>query len=431
VTLVSKITTAEGELKYHELVKRYACQSSVAASSFSNCVHGFESSCSYILDAIFQGRTRSILGVSIYLKSGVFAGRTAYGRRDAITLLASGNASASAMAAQLVAALEIHWSCACGKPASNEGWNARARVCTHHEPVNSMLTNRPKTKILVDSGDPNETLRIKSLLGFVDGQTTNPSLIAKNPEIQQLIASGDTLSAEEEKNEYRKIVQSISPLVGDAGVSIEVFADLDTTAEEMLAQGQEMFSWIPNAYIKYPCTREGLRAAQMSVQERIRVNMTLCFSQEQAAAVYAATEGSKEPVYVSPFVGRLDDRGEDGMDLVRNIKKMYERSDGHVHVLAASIRTVDHLLCSFVLSAELATVPTTVLDEWAATGFPIPDQDFRYKGVDASGKLLKAIPYKELDLNLPWQSFDLAHELTTKGIQKFVADYQSTLSRSA
>ena len=294
-----------------------------------------------------------------------------------------------------------------------------------------MLTNRPKTKILVDGGDPNETLRIKSLLGFVDGQTTNPSLIAKNPEIQQLIASGDTLSAEEEKNEYRKIVQSISPLVGDAGVSIEVFADLDTTAEEMLAQGQEMFSWIPNAYIKYPCTREGLRAAQMSVQEPIRVNMTLCFSQEQAAAVYAATKGSKEPVYVSPFVGRLDDRGEDGMDLVRNIKKMYKRSDGHVHVLAASIRTVNHLLCSFALRAELATVPTTVLDEWAATGFPIPDQDFRYKGGDASGKLLKAIPYKELDLNRPWQSFDIAHELTTKGIQKFVADYQSTLSRSA
>ena len=169
----------------------------------------------------------------------------------------------------------------------------------------------------------------------------------------------------------------------------------------------------------------------MSVQERIRVNMTLCFSQEQAAAVYAATKGSKEPVYVSPFVGRLDDRGEDGMDLVRNIKKMYARSDGHVHVLAASIRTVNPLLCSFVLSAELATVPTTVLDEWAATGFPIPDQNFRYKGVDASGKLLKAIPYKELDLNLSWQSFDIAHELTTKGIQKFVADYQSTLSRSA
>ena len=297
--------------------------------------------------------------------------------------------------------------------------------------VNSMLANRPKTKILVDGGNPNETLRIKSLIGFVDGQTTNPSLIAKNPEIQRLVASGHTLTSEEENNEYRKIVQSISPLVGDAGVSIEVFADLNTTAEEMLAQGQEMFSWIPNAYVKYPCTHEGLRASQMSVQESIRVNMTLCFSQEQAAAVYAATEGSKERVYVSPFVGRLDDRGDDGMDLVRNIKKMYEHSDGHVHVLAASIRTVNQLLCSFALSAELATVPTRVLEEWAARDFPMPDQDFRYQGVDASGKPLKAIPYKGLDLDLSWQSFDIAHELTTKGIQKFVADYRSTLRRPA
>jgi hypothetical protein len=83
--------------------------------------------------------------------------------------------------------------------------------------VNSMLTNRPKTKLLVDGGDPNETLRIKGLLGFVDGQTTNPSLIAKNPEIQQLIASGHTLSPEEEKNEYKKIVQSISPLMETLG----------------------------------------------------------------------------------------------------------------------------------------------------------------------------------------------------------------------
>jgi transaldolase len=169
----------------------------------------------------------------------------------------------------------------------------------------------------------------------------------------------------------------------------------------------------------------------MSVQKSIRVNMTLCFSQEQAAAVYAATRGSKDPVYVSPFVGRLDDHGEDGMDLIRNIKKMYEHSDGHVHVLAASIRSVNHLLCSFALSAELATVPAKVLEEWTATGFPMPDQDFSYKGVDAKGKPLKPIPYKELDLNLPWQSFEIAHELTTIGIQKFVADYQGTLRRSA
>jgi transaldolase len=110
---------------------------------------------------------------------------------------------------------------------------------------------------------------------------------------------------------------------------------------------------------------------------------------------------------------------------------MYGGSDGHVHVLAASIRTINHLLCSFFLGAELATVPSKVLQEWAAAGFPMPDRDFKYKAVDAKGKLLKPIPYKELDLDLPWNSFDLSHELTTKGIQKFVADYQSTLRRSA
>jgi transaldolase len=294
-----------------------------------------------------------------------------------------------------------------------------------------MLTNKPKSKILVDGGNPAETAQVKNLLGFVDGQTTNPSLIAKNPEIQQRIASGHTLSSDEEKGEYRKIVQSISPLIGDAGVSIEVFADLDTTAEDMLAQGQEMFAWIPNAYIKYPCTREGLRAAQMSVAHKLRVNMTLCFSQEQAAAVYAATKGSKEPVYVSPFVGRLDDRGEDGIDLVKNIKTMYGNGDGHVHVLAASIRHIEHLLASFALDSELVTVPAKVLDKWAASNFPMPDQKFTYKALGSNGQSLKAISYKTLDLNLPWQSFDIAHELTTKGIQKFVADYRSTLKRSA
>jgi transaldolase len=294
-----------------------------------------------------------------------------------------------------------------------------------------MLTNKLKTKILVDGGDPDETSRVKKLLGFVDGQTTNPSLIAKNPEIQQQIASGHSLTSQEEKDEYRKIVRVISPLVGDAGVSIEVFADLDTTAEDMLAQGEEMFTWIPNAYIKYPCTHEGLKAAEISVRKQIRVNMTLCFSQEQAAAVYAATKGSKEPVYVSPFVGRLDDIGENGIDLVKNIKAMYKNGDGHVQVLAASIRHLDHLLSSFALNAELVTVPAKVLEKWAASNFPMPDQALSYKGIGANGQPLKPIPYKVLDLNLPWQSFNIAHQLTTKGIQKFVADYRSTLKRSA
>lgn len=288
-----------------------------------------------------------------------------------------------------------------------------------------------KAQLLVDGGDPQETLRVTNLVGYVDGQTTNPTLIAKNPEVRTMVSSGQKFSSQEELQEYKKIVQAISPLVGSAGVSIEVFADLGTTGEEMLSQGREMFSWIPNAYIKYPCTHEGLRAAQMSVREAIRVNMTLCFSQEQAAAVYAATKGSKAPVYVSPFVGRLDDHGEDGMDLVKNIKQMYGAGDDHVHVLAASIRHLQHLIGSFALDAELVTAPSKVWEEWAAASFPLPDKNFVYQGRDSAGKELKPIAYKSLDLNQKWESFDIHHDLTTKGIQRFVADYKSTLKQSA
>jgi transaldolase len=292
-----------------------------------------------------------------------------------------------------------------------------------------MLTKKPKTKILVDGGDPEETLRIKSLIGFVDGQTTNPSLIAKNPEIQRRIISGHKLGLAEQSEEYKKIVQKISPLVGDAGVSIEVFANLSTTAEQMLVQGEDMLSWIPNAYIKYPCTYEGLRAAQMSVERGIRVNVTLCFSQEQAAGIYAATHASKAPVYVSPFIGRLDDRGENGMDLIKAIQQMYKASDGHVYVLAASIRTVDQLLACFALGVELVTVPIKVLESWAAKGLPMPDRNFVYRGVDTNGKPLKPIPYKNINLTKPWSAFNLRNELTRKGIEKFMADFEGTLRR--
>lgn len=292
------------------------------------------------------------------------------------------------------------------------------------------FTPKTNAKIMVDGGDPEETVQVKRLVGYVDGQTTNPTLVAKNPEVRRLVSSGQKFSSQEELQEYKKIVQSISTLVGSAGVSIEVFADFDTTGEEMLAQGREMFSWIPNAYIKYPCTHEGLRAAQMSVAEAIRVNMTLCFSQEQAAAVYAATKGSKDPVYVSPFVGRLDDRGENGMDLVKNIKRMYEAGDGHVHVLAASIRHLKHLLGSLASKAELVTAPSKVWEEWAASSFPLPGRDFVYEGTDKAGKPLRPIEYQSLDLNRAWTSFDIQHDLTTKGIQQFVADYKGTLKQA-
>ncbi len=294
-----------------------------------------------------------------------------------------------------------------------------------------MSAVRPITKILLDGGDPEETAHIRNRLGFLDGQTTNPTFVAQNPEVQQMIASGRKLTRKEQKEEYKAIVQRFSPLVDTAGVSIEVFADFDTSAEQMLAQGEEMFTWIPNAYIKYPCIREGLRAAKMSVERGMRVNVTLCFSQEQAAAVYAATKGAKEPVYVSPFVGRLDDRGDDGMGLVANIKKMYRKGDGHVHVLAASFRKLEHLLYSFALGAELATSPAKILEQWADAGFLLPEQNFQHEAVAGQGKTLRPIAYEEIDLDASWESFDLKHDLTDKGIKRFVDDYKSTLKSAA
>ena len=284
---------------------------------------------------------------------------------------------------------------------------------------------RPRTRFLVDGGDPQETQKIRERLGFVDGQTTNPTLIANNPEIKKLLASGHRLSEKEELDEYKKIVREISPLVGSAGVSIEVFSDRATKAEQMFAQGREMFSWIPNAYIKYPCTAEGLRAAQMSVKQGIRVNLTLCFSQQQVAAVYGATKGTREPAYVSPFVGRLDDIGQNGMDLIKNAKRMLDKGDGHLLILSASIRSVEHLLYAIQLDSDLATVPAKILTEWADRGAPLPDANFHYESKGMP------IPYEEIDLSQPWEKFNLQHELTTKGLEKFAADYRKTIAEAS
>jgi len=121
----------------------------------------------------------------------------------------------------------------------------------------------------------------------------------------------------------------------------------------------------------------------------------------------------------------LDDIGQNGMDVVKNIKRMFSKGDGHVLVLAASIRSLEHLLYCFALETELTTVPAKVLEQWASKNLPMPDEHFQYK---ASGK---PILYEELDLNQPWESFDIGHELTRKGIEKFAADYRATLARPA
>ena len=282
-----------------------------------------------------------------------------------------------------------------------------------------------KTKIFLDSGDPAETKKVLEILGFLDGQTTNPSLITKNPDIQNVIASGKKLSDKEIYKKYREIVTEISGLIPNGSVSIEVYADMTTSAEKMFEQGKEMFSWIPNAQVKYPIIKAGLAAAEMSIKAKMRVNMTLCFDEEQAATVYTATIGAKKgDVYVSPFIGRLDDIGENGMMLISNILENFKQGDDHVEVLAASIRTMDHFLCSLAMGADIITAPLKILSEWAEKGMPIPGKEYIY---DASK--FKDIPYKGIDLNKNWSEYNYQHELTDKGIEKFDTDWNSIIIR--
>lgn len=282
-----------------------------------------------------------------------------------------------------------------------------------------------KTRIFLDGGDPGETREIITLLGFIDGQTTNPTLISKNPEAQKRLQSGDKFKKEEILHFYKEVVKELSSLIPRGSISVEVYADASTSAVQMIKQGEEMFLWIPNAHIKLPCSREGFKAAELAAEEGLRVNMTLCFRQEQAAAVHVSTLGAnKGDVFVSPFIGRLDDKGENGMDLIANIIKMYQKAASHVEVLTASVRSYDHMLYALQLGSDIITAPFKVLKEWGENGLPLPGSDYVYK---APG--LKTIPYKELDLSKKWHEFDITHDLTDKGMERFSADWNSLINK--
>lgn len=281
-----------------------------------------------------------------------------------------------------------------------------------------------RTRIFLDGGDPEETKKIIGILGFLDGQTTNPTLISKHPEARKRLEQGEKFSADELIEFYRQVVATVCGLIPKGSVSVEVYSDGSSKAETMLRQGKEMFSWVANAHVKFPTSYEGLKAAEQAVQAGMRVNMTLCFSQEQAAAVYAATRGARKgQVYVSPFIGRLDDRGENGMDLIANILKMYGKGDGHVEVLTASVRKPEHLLYALKLGSDIITAPYDSLKTWGEQGMPMPGPEFVY---DAKG--LKPIAYRELDLAGKWQDYDIHHDLTDKGMEKFSADWNALIS---
>jgi transaldolase len=191
-------------------------------------------------------------------------------------------------------------------------------------------------KFFLDTANLDE-IREGAALGLVDGVTTNPSLIAKEGSV-----------------DFKQHIASICEIVrGD--VSAEV-TSLDV--DGMLNEGREYAQIAPNVVVKCPLTRDGLKATRRLTDEGIKVNVTLCFSAAQA--ILAAKAGA---AYISPFLGRLDDIGHNGLTLLSEIIEIYRNYDWTTEVLAASLRHPLHVIEAARMGADVATMPFKVIEQ--------------------------------------------------------------------
>ncbi|MGE0210608.1 MAG: fructose-6-phosphate aldolase [Parvibaculaceae bacterium] len=203
-------------------------------------------------------------------------------------------------------------------------------------------------KFFVDTADIAE-IRDIAATGLLDGVTTNPSLVAKS--------GGD----------FKETIRQICAVV-EGPVSAEVTA-LD--ADGMVSEGRRLAEIAPNVTVKVPLTLEGLKACRALTQAGTMVNVTLCFSANQA--LLAAKAGA---TFISPFIGRLDDIGLDGMELIREMRVIYDNYAFETQILAASIRTMNHVKDAAIAGADVATVPPAILK--SLVKHPLTD-----KGIDA------------------------------------------------
>ncbi len=306
------------------------------------------------------------------------------------------------------------------------------------------MTKTLATKFFLDSCDPLQTIETIEYLNKInislDGQTTNPSLLVKNPLLQMQLHGGK-INEQELLDFYKQEIQAISNLIPDGSVSIEVYADQDSTKEDLLKQANQFYTWIPNAHIKFPTIKAGLEAAQEFVNSGGRANMTLVFSQEQALAVHIATKNMKNPgdVLLSPFIGRFDDIGLDGVDFIGNVVKMYKQLDSKVSILSASLRTLYHLEKCIELGSTLTTAPLNIYQEYVQSQLNnsktnLVDSPILKKTINQTDKVttskseLKPIAYKQLNWSeTDWQNLNIQHDLTDKGLAKFVVDWKSVI----
>jgi len=189
-------------------------------------------------------------------------------------------------------------------------------------------------RIFLDTANVDQ-IRQGVKLGVVSGVTTNPSLVSR-----------------EGLADYKAVVKEICSIV-PGPVSAEVVVE---GVQAMIEQAREIATWAPNVVIKIPATTDGLEVISVLAKEDIKVNMTLCFSLNQA--ILGALAGA---TYVSPFVGRLDDIGHDGMELVKDIVDVFKHYQLSTEVIAASIRHPEHCVAAAKAGAHIATVPYKVL----------------------------------------------------------------------
>lgn len=190
-------------------------------------------------------------------------------------------------------------------------------------------------KIYLDTADVEE-IREAAAWGVVSGVTTNPSLVAK---------AG---------REYRQVIREVAEIV-KGPISVEV---IGPAADDMIEEGREMAKWAKNAVVKIPMGREGLKATHALSSEGIPTHVTLIFSANQA--LLAARAGA---AYVSPFVGRLDDISQDGVELIHDIAEIYELHDIKTEIIAASVRHPVHVIEIARAGSHIATVPYKVLEQ--------------------------------------------------------------------
>ena len=203
-------------------------------------------------------------------------------------------------------------------------------------------------KFFVDTADVDDIKELNAT-GLLDGVTTNPSLIMK---------SG---------RDFKEVIAEICGIV-EGPVSAEVVA-LD--AKGMIEQGKDLAKIADNVCIKLPLTMDGLKACKSLTSEGFKTNVTLCFSANQA--LLAAKAGA---TYISPFIGRLDDMAIDGMELIEDIRTIYDNYMFETEILAASIRTVNHVKDAALAGADVATIPPSTIH--ALVKHPLTD-----KGLDA------------------------------------------------